>query len=52
MSTGTTPNLARPKDKPGSGSFTGRISVIASNTPSSLANIANAVAKQEGRYRI
>jgi len=41
-------NLARPKDKPGSGSFTGRISVIASNTPSSLANIANAVAKQEG----
>jgi guanosine-3',5'-bis(diphosphate) 3'-pyrophosphohydrolase len=42
------PNLARPKDKPGSGSFTGRISVIANNTPSSLANIANAVAKQEG----
>ena len=41
-------NLGRPKDKPGSGGFTGRISVIASNTPSSLANIANAVAKQEG----
>jgi guanosine-3',5'-bis(diphosphate) 3'-pyrophosphohydrolase len=29
-------------------SFTGRISVIASNTPSSLATIANAVAKQDG----
>ena len=45
-------NLTRPTDKPGSGrsseNFTGRISVIASNTPSSLATIANAVAKQEG----
>ena len=41
-------NLARPKDKPGAGNFTGRVSVIASNLPASLANIANAVAKQEG----
>jgi (p)ppGpp synthase/HD superfamily hydrolase len=41
-------HLARPKDKPSSGNFTGRISVIASNIPASLANIANAVAKQEG----
>ena len=41
-------HLARPRDKPSSGNFTGRISVIASNIPASLANIANAVAKQEG----
>ena len=37
------PNAGRP-----AGRFTGRISVIAANTPSSLANIANAAAKQEG----
>ncbi len=40
-------NLTNPTGKPG-GTFTGRISVIASNTPSSLATIANAVAKQDG----
>jgi GTP pyrophosphokinase len=40
-------NLAQQAGKPG-GRFTGRISVIASNTPSSLATIANAVAKQDG----
>jgi GTP pyrophosphokinase len=40
-------NLSSPTGKPG-GTFTGRISVIASNTPSSLATIANAVAKQDG----
>ena len=41
-------NLAHRTGKPGGDGFTGRISVIASNTPSSLATIANAVAKQEG----
>ncbi len=40
-------NLTHPAGKPG-GTFTGRISVIAGNTPSSLATIANAVAKQDG----
>jgi GTP pyrophosphokinase len=40
-------NLASNSGKP-RGTFTGRISVIASNTPSSLATIANAVAKQDG----
>jgi GTP pyrophosphokinase len=40
-------NLAQQAGKTG-GRFTGRISVIASNTPSSLATIANAVAKQDG----
>ncbi|HEX7389561.1 MAG TPA: bifunctional (p)ppGpp synthetase/guanosine-3',5'-bis(diphosphate) 3'-pyrophosphohydrolase [Acidiphilium sp.] len=32
----------------GTGPFTGRISVIASNAPATLANLANAVAKQDG----
>jgi len=41
-------NLAQRSGKPGGDGFTGRISVIASNTPASLATIANAVAKQEG----
>jgi GTP pyrophosphokinase len=37
-------NLNRPGDK----SFIGRVSVISNNSPSALANLANAVAKQEG----
>jgi GTP pyrophosphokinase len=41
-------NLNRPEKKPNSGDFTGRISVISSNTGTALATIANAVAKQDG----
>jgi GTP pyrophosphokinase len=41
-------NLNRPGAKPGSGNFTGRISVIASNNPLALATLTNAVAKQDG----
>ncbi|OYV40517.1 MAG: bifunctional (p)ppGpp synthetase/guanosine-3',5'-bis(diphosphate) 3'-pyrophosphohydrolase [Acidocella sp. 20-61-6] len=41
-------NLSRPGVKPGAAGFVGRISVIASNSPSALANLTNAVAKQEG----
>jgi GTP pyrophosphokinase len=41
-------NLSRPGVKPGAAGFVGRISVIASNSPSALANLTNAVAKQDG----
>jgi GTP pyrophosphokinase len=41
-------NLNQPNAKPGSTGFTGRISVIASNSPSALATLTNAIAKQDG----
>ncbi|MDE8350275.1 MAG: DUF5913 domain-containing protein, partial [Acidocella sp.] len=41
-------NLNHPGVKPSSAGFVGRISVIASNSPSALANLTNAVAKQDG----
>jgi GTP pyrophosphokinase len=40
-------NIGQPGPKSG-GAFIGRISVIATNSPSALATLANAVAKQEG----
>jgi GTP pyrophosphokinase len=41
-------NLNRPDAKPGAAGFTGRISVIASNSPAALATLTNAIAKQDG----
>jgi len=41
-------HIARPAAKPGGAGFTGRISVIASNSASALATLTNAVAKQDG----
>jgi GTP pyrophosphokinase len=41
-------HIARPAGKPGAAGFTGRISVIASNSASALATLTNAVAKQDG----
>ena len=39
--------VSRPGEKP-DGTFIGRVSVIANNSPTALATLANAVAKQEG----
>jgi GTP pyrophosphokinase len=41
-------NINRPDAKPGAAGFTGRISVIANNSPSALATLTNAIAKQDG----
>ncbi len=41
-------NINRTEAKPGGGGFVGRISVIASNSPTALANLTNAVSKQDG----
>ncbi len=41
-------NIHRADAKPGAAGFVGRISVIASNSPTALANLTNAVSKQDG----